>query len=61
MDAFDDIDIFIGLTGLFQLVRGLLKFQFVCFNLLRLIYLKFQNSLQDTTILFSFLCQSFRV
>jgi hypothetical protein len=53
MDAFDDIDIFIGLTGLFPLVRGLLKFKFVYFNLLRLIYFKFQNSLQDTTVMFS--------
>jgi hypothetical protein len=36
-------------------VRGLLKFQFVYFNLFRFIYFKFQNNSQDTTILFSFL------
>lgn len=54
MDAFDEVSIFIELTGLFPFVRGLLKFEFVYFNLFRLIYYKFQNNPQGTTILFSF-------
>lgn len=54
MDAFDEINIFIELTGLFSFVRGLLKFEFMYFNLFRFIYFKFQNNPQGTTILFSF-------
>lgn len=54
MDAFDEISILIELSGLFSFVRGLHKFEFVYFNLFRLIYFKFQNNPQGITILFSF-------
>ena len=59
MDAFDEVIIFIELTGLFPFVRGLLKFEFVYFNLFRCIYFKFQNNPQGTMILFSFLVAVF--
>jgi Cu/Ag efflux pump CusA len=48
------VGIFVELTGLFLSVKGLLKFEFVCFTLFRLVYFKFKNNPQDTTILFSF-------
>jgi len=53
MGAFDEVGIFIELIGLFLFVRGLLKFDFVYFNLFRLANFKFQNNPQDTTIFFS--------
>ena len=54
MDVFDEVSIFIELTGLFPFVRGLFKSEFVYFNLFGLIYFNFQNNPQDTMILFSF-------
>jgi hypothetical protein len=54
MDMFDELDIFIELTGLFPFVRGLLKYEFVYFNLFRLIYFKFQSNPQGTMVLFPF-------
>jgi hypothetical protein len=54
MDVFNEISIFIELNGLFSFVRGLFKFEFVYFNLFRLIYFKFQNNPQRITMLFSF-------
>jgi len=54
MDAFDEVGIFLELIGLFLFVRGLLKFEFLYFNLFRLVYFKFQSNPQDNTILFSF-------
>jgi hypothetical protein len=51
MDVFDEVSIFIELTGLFPFVRGLFKSEFVYFNLFGLIYFNFQNNPQDTMIL----------
>jgi len=55
MDAFDEVGIFLELTGLFLFVRVLLKFEFVYFNLFKLVYFKFQSNPQDTRYCFLFL------